>query len=86
MMPSCKYKIFDPFDFSNIQEYPHKAPPKWTKHVPKFHGDVDMTSHHLLSFMEHTFKLKIEHDDVLMRLFYFSLVDDAKVWFRGLEE
>ena len=50
--------------------------------MPKFHRDVDINSHHLLYFMKHSSKLKIEHDDVLMRLYHFSLEDDAKVWFR----
>ena len=86
MMSSWCAKSIYPLVFSSIKWYPNKTPPKWTKHVPKFHEDSDIASHHVVPFMEHASKLKIENDEIFMRLFYFSLEDDANVWFTSLEE
>ena len=68
-MSSWMYEILYPFNFSHVKGYSHKVPPKWTKNVANFQGDVDVPSHNLVAFMEYSCELKIEHDDIFMRVF-----------------
>jgi hypothetical protein len=71
-----------PFRFLGYSWYPNKAPPRWTEHLPRFHGDTHLAAHHVASFMDYISKLNVEHEDVMMRMFSHSLVGDAKDWFK----
>jgi hypothetical protein len=61
--------------------YPNKAPSGWISHVPRFHGENHLAIQHIASFMDYASEINIDHEDVIMKLFYHSLIGDARNWF-----
>jgi hypothetical protein len=51
----------------------HLQPWIWIHHVPRFWGQPHLASMHLSSFMKFIVESNIVHEDVLMRVFAFSL-------------
>jgi hypothetical protein len=78
---------FSPFDFSVVPGFPNIVPTinEWGDYLPRFRGSQhDHPGEHLLNFhicmLEHNFV----HQDVLMKMFRFSLEGDARDWFYSL--
>jgi hypothetical protein len=74
---------FSPFNFSSISGYPHPVPAinEWDDYLPRFRGSKhDHPGEHLLKFhvcmLEHGFF----HEDVWIKMFSFSLEEDALGW------
>jgi hypothetical protein len=70
-----------------ILPHPMNALPTrdYLKYMPKFTGEEDTTAdEHLVSFYSYADNLKIENEDVWMRVFVQSLDDEARKWFRWL--
>jgi hypothetical protein len=71
---------FAPFDFSSIPGFPNVVPimDEWGDCLPKFREDKDDNlADHLLEFHEVMHQLGIHHEDVLMKMFMYSLEGDA---------
>ena len=74
-------------DFSKIYGFPNIVPNRevWEHYLPKSRGkDYDHPSEHLLDFHECMHKLNIDHEDVLIKMFRFSLEGHAREWCRTL--
>jgi hypothetical protein len=86
-MEAILAKRFPPFNFSAIVGYPHPVPAinEWDDYLPRFRGSKhDHPGEHLLKFhicmLEHGFF----HEDVLIKMFKFSLEEDAREWCQSL--
>jgi hypothetical protein len=76
--------IYDPCDFSAINNYPHAIPEKAIEKLPSFQGNNAISAKmHVKSFMRCINKWCAAHDyeDVKMKLFVLSLEDDASDWY-----
>jgi hypothetical protein len=72
---------------SAIQGYPHAMPQKFDKWLPKFPGNNVITvEEHVdafyMCFQNHP--LNNDDEDVVMKLFVASLVEDARKWYNNL--
>ena len=77
---------FSPLDFTNVYGFPNTVPAItiWEDVLLKFGGYVDdNTSQHLLEFHKLMDALNVHHEDVLMKLFMFSLEKDARLWYKS---
>ena len=78
---------FAPLDFSTVPSFPHPVPSIyiWGDHLPRFvEKKEDSPSDHLIIFHQCMIQLDINHEDVLMKMFVFSLEGDAHEWYRSL--
>jgi hypothetical protein len=77
---------FAPFNFSVVPGFPNVVPTvdEWGDYFPIFrrHRD-DNPAEHLREFHELMHQWEIHHEDVLMKMFMFSLDGDAREWFRS---
>jgi hypothetical protein len=74
-------------DFLNISGFPNPVPDRseWEGFLPRFRGeDWEMLAGFLLDFHECILKLKFIHEDVLIKLFTYSLDGVAHDWCRSL--
>jgi hypothetical protein len=78
---------FVPLDFTNVYGFPNTVPDikVWEDVLPKF-GEYadDNPAQHLFEFHKLMDELNIHHEDVLMKLFMFSLERDARFWYKSL--
>jgi hypothetical protein len=78
---------FAPFNFSVVPGFPNVVPTvdQWVDFLPIFrkHRD-DNPVEHLREFHELMHQWEIHHEDVLMKMFMFSLDEDAREWYRSL--
>jgi hypothetical protein len=75
---------FAPFNFSVVPGFPNVVPTvdEWGDCLPKFREDRDDNpADHLLEFHEVMYQLGIHHEDVLMKMFMYSLEGEAREWF-----
>jgi hypothetical protein len=86
-MEAILAKRFSPFNFSAIVGYPHPVPAinEWDDYLPRFRGSKhEHPGDHLLKFhicmLEHGFF----HEDVWIKMFKFSLEEDAHEWCQSL--
>jgi hypothetical protein len=86
-MEAILAKRFPPFSFSSIVGYPHlvSAINECDDYLPRFIGSKhDHPGEHLLKLhicmIEHGFF----HEDVLIKMFKFSLEEDAREWCQSL--
>ena len=84
-LPEFLVHKFDPFDFTGIIGYPHDmlAYYVWDEYLPKFSRYED-PAQHLQEFHECMEQQGIINEDVKMKLFMFSLDQEARAWFRSL--
>jgi hypothetical protein len=78
---------FSPLDFTNVYGFPNVVPDIkiWEDVLPKFGGYVDDNpAQHLFEFHKLMDELDVHHEDVLMKLFMFSLERDARLWYKSL--
>jgi hypothetical protein len=78
---------FAPFNFSAIPGFPNVVPSldEWGDYLPIFgKGEEDNPAQHLIEFHELMHQWEIHHEDVLLKMFMFSLVGDARKWYRSL--
>jgi hypothetical protein len=78
---------FAPLDFTNVFGFPNVVPDikEWGDHLPSFREDKDDNpAQHLFEFHKLMHQLDIHHEDVLMKLFMFSLGGDARLWYKSL--
>jgi hypothetical protein len=78
---------FSPFNFSSVPGFPNVVPAinEWDDYLPRFRGSKhDHPGKHLFNFhicmLEHNFV----HEDVLIKMFRFSLEEDAREWCQSL--
>jgi hypothetical protein len=78
---------FSPLDFTNVYGFPNTVPDIkiWEDVLPKF-GEYadDNPAQHLFEFHNLMEELNVHHEDVLMKLFMFSLEKDARLWYKYL--
>ena len=76
---------FAPLDFANVYGFPSTVLDikVWEDILPKF-GEYadDNRAQHLFEFHKLMDELNIHHEDVLMKLFMFSLERDARLWYK----
>ena len=80
-------KIFPPFNFSTIVGYPHpvSAINEWDDYLSRFRGSKhDNPSKHLFNFHRCILENDFVHRDVLIKMFKFSLEEDAREWCQSL--
>jgi hypothetical protein len=74
-------------DFSKIVGFPNPVPSRdeWENSLPRFRGEEwEVPAEHLLDFHDYMHRLQVVHEDVQIRLFYFSLEGIARDWYRSL--
>jgi hypothetical protein len=75
------------FYFSTISSFPNVVPTmdEWNDYFPIFREHKeDNPAQHLSEFHELMHQWEIHHEDVLMKMFIFSLVGDAHKWYHYL--
>jgi hypothetical protein len=75
------------FVFSNVPGFPNPVPGKeeWECCLPRFRGNNwDIPTEYLLQFHELMHQLNIAHEDVLIKMFKYSLEGSAQEWCRYL--
>jgi hypothetical protein len=80
-------KRFSPFDFSIVFGFPNVVSivDEWGDYLPIFREHKkDHPARHLHEFHELMHQWEIHHEDVLMKMFMFSLDEDAREWYRSL--
>ena len=78
---------FVPFNFSTVSDFPNNVPSmdEWGDFLPRFRGDGrDHPAQHLIEFHQYMDQIDIHHDDVLLKMFIYSLEGDARHWYRSL--
>jgi hypothetical protein len=78
---------FAPLDFTNVYGFPNTVPDIkiWADILPKFgEYEDDNPGQHLFEFHKLMEELNVHHEDVLMKLFMFSLENDARLWYKSL--
>jgi hypothetical protein len=78
---------FSPFNFQQFSWLSKSMPhvDEWQECLPKFKEDKDDSpTEHLLEFHEHMHQMNIHHEDVLMKLFMYTLEGDAHEWYWSL--
>jgi hypothetical protein len=78
---------FAPFNFSAIPGFPNVVPSldEWGDYLPIFgKGEEDNPAQHLSEFHELMHQWEIHHEDVLLKMFMFSLAGDARKWYHSL--
>jgi hypothetical protein len=78
---------FAPFNFSAIPGFPNVAPSlnEWGDYLPIFGKcEEDNPAQHLSEFHELMRQWEIHHEDVLLKMFMFSLAGDARKWYHSL--
>jgi len=76
------HELYLAIDLQKIPRCPNNCSPKWLKYIPKFDGDVPFVAQHISSFFKAITKLNIMHEDVLMKLFVFSLEGYSNTWIK----
>jgi hypothetical protein len=74
-------------DFSNIAGFPHPVPTinEWDDYLPRFRGSkYDHPGEHLFNFHQCMLEHGFVHEDVLIKLFKFSLEGNAREWCQSL--
>jgi hypothetical protein len=70
-------------DFSDIASFPHPVPTiiEWDDYLPRFRGSKnDHPGEHLFNFHKCMLEHGFVHEDVLIKLFKFSLEENAREW------
>jgi hypothetical protein len=74
---------FAPFNFVDVPGFPNVVPTmdEWRDYLPRFReDDHDHPAQHLIDFDQYMDQLDIHHEDVLMKMFMYSLEGDARQW------
>jgi hypothetical protein len=86
-MEAILARRFDPFYFSYVPIFPNVVPTmdEWGDFFPTFkeHRN-DNPAEHLLEFHELMHQWGIHHEDVLRKMFMYSLEGDARKWYQSL--
>jgi hypothetical protein len=86
-MEAILARRFAPFNFSVVSGFPNVVPTmdEWGDFLPIFREHKeDNPAQHLREFHELMHQWEIHHEDVLMKMFVFSLDGDAREWYRSL--
>jgi hypothetical protein len=78
---------FAPLNFSVVPSFPNLVPPpsEWMDYLPVFKEEKeDNPAQHLVTFHQCMDQLGILHEDVLMKMFMYSLKGDAREWYFSL--
>jgi hypothetical protein len=78
---------FSPFNFSAIPGFPNvvPSPDEWSDYLSIFRERKEENpTQHLHEFHELMHQWEIHHEDVLLKMFMFSLVGDARGWYHSL--
>jgi hypothetical protein len=78
---------FSPLNFSVVPSFPNLVPPpsEWMDYLLVFKEEKeDNPSQHLVTFHQCMDQLGILHEDVLMKMFMYSLKGDAREWYFSL--
>jgi hypothetical protein len=87
-MEAILARRFSPLNFSAIAGYPHLVPQidEWQDLLPRFYeGENDNPVEHVLEFHALMQQLDIQHEDIRMKLFMYSLQGDVCIWYHSLE-
>ena len=69
--------------FLGIPSFPHPISNDLREKVTKFLGNNAITGEeHLRKFIDMLNDYEVEHEDVVMKFFVHSLIEDARYWFR----
>jgi hypothetical protein len=86
-MKAILARRFSPLNFSAIEDYPHPVPliDEWKDLLPRFYeGKDDNPVEHVHEFHALMQQLDIHHEDILMKMFMYSLDGDARKWYFSL--
>ena len=83
-MESILARRFDPCNFSIVPSFPNVVTTidEWGEYFPRFREDKDdKPIDHFLEFHVAMHRFSILHEDVLMKMFMYSLEGDAHEWY-----
>jgi hypothetical protein len=79
--------LYKPLNMANIQGDPNKMPTNVNKWLPRFPGNNVITvEDHIYVMGRDMDNAGIDHEDLAMRLFASSLIEEALDWFKGLPD
>jgi hypothetical protein len=87
VMKAMLARRFSPLNFSTIEDYPHIVPliDEWKDLLPRFYeGKDDIPIEHVHEFHALMQQLDMHHEDILMKMFMYSLEGNARQWYRIL--
>ena len=86
-MEAILARRFAPFNFSVVPGFPHQVPTmtEWGYFLPIFRErKEDNLAGHLIKFHECMNLVYLQHEDVRMKMFMYSLDGDAHEWYFSL--
>ena len=78
---------FAPLKFSVVLGFPNLVPPslEWMDYLPTFKEEKEYNhAQHLVTFHQCMYQIGILQEDVLMKMFMYSLKGDAREWYFSL--
>lgn len=74
---TSRYKSFDFTQWNPLNQLPNKM----EKYLPIFKGNnIVIREEHIKLFIQALYILNVEHEDVVLKIFYHSMSKDAKEW------
>ena len=86
-MEAILARRFASFNFFDVPGFPNPVPTMdvWGDCLPRFReSKEDNPSDHLIRFHQYMVQLNIQHEDVIMKMFMYSLEQDAREWYFSL--
>ena len=86
-MEDIMARRFAPLNFLAIVGHPHPMPQidEWQDLLPRFYeSENDSPIEHVLEFHALMQQLDIQHEDIHMNLFMYSLQGDVCIWYHSL--
>ena len=83
-MKTIVARRFSPIKFSAVPGFQHLvlSMTEWGDFLPIFQGrEYDIPAGHLIKFHECMNLLDLQHEDVCMKMFMYSLDGDAREWY-----
>jgi hypothetical protein len=76
-------ELYGPLNFSDNIGYPNKLPPpRWVRHIWKFHGHTRLAAQHVTLFIDFISNIKEVLENVVMKMFGHTLEEDLNRWFK----
>ena len=72
--------MYPSIDVQNIPGYPNHCSTEWRASCPKFNGDLALAVTHVVNYVKYASSLNVLHEDVLMKIFVFSLESSQRSW------
>jgi hypothetical protein len=82
-MAHCSlHRMFPSLDIEHVMGYPNHVFTGWGNNCPKFDAYLSLDIAHVVNLLRYVSEIDVAHQDVLIRLFFLSLKERKKDWFK----